>query len=74
MSNLTLLRYVGNAFVIIGYFIMVWGDLQFGLVIKLIAGSLLIPSFVKHKMWDTVIICSFFFMIELAKLLQLLLS
>lgn len=73
MEKLTLLRYLGNAFIIIGYFIILWGDMATGLVIKLVAGSLLIPSLIKLKMWDSVVICSFFFCIEFTKFLQLVL-
>jgi len=73
MNKLTLLRYLGNFFIIFGYYIILWGDLKYGLLIKLIAGILLFPSFVKLKMWDSVVICSFFFAIESTKLVQLFL-
>jgi hypothetical protein len=73
MNKLTLLRYIGNSFIIFGYYIILWGDLKYGLLIKLLAGILLLPSFVKLKMWDSVVICSFFFTIEITKLLQIFL-
>jgi hypothetical protein len=73
MNKLTLLRYIGNSFIIFGYYTILWGDLKYGLIIKVLAGILLFPSFVKLKMWDSVVICSFFFTIEFAKLLQIFL-
>lgn len=74
MDRPTRLRYLGNVFIIFGYFIMLWGDMASGLVIKIVAGCLLLPSLIKLKMWDAVVICSFFFIIELAKLLQIIVT
>ena len=73
MSKTSILRYIGNFLLLLGYQIMLWGDLKYGLIIKVLAGILLFPSFVKLKMWDSVVICSFFFAIELSKLLQIFL-
>jgi predicted phage tail protein len=68
----TILRYIGNAFLIIGYYILLWGNEKFGLLIKLIGGILLVPSFFYFKMWDALILCGFYAMIEVSRLLHLM--
>jgi hypothetical protein len=71
MDKTTILRYVGNALLITGYYILLWGDERLGLIIKLIAGILLLPSFVYFKMWDSVTICGFYAFIEITRLIHL---
>ena len=68
------LRWAGNFLLIIGYGILLYFDVKSGLVLKLIGGSLLIPSFHRHKMWDGIAITSFFAALEGSKLIQLLLT
>jgi hypothetical protein len=71
MDKTTILRYVGNALLITGYYILLWGDEKLGLIIKLIAGVLLLPSFVYFKMWDSVTICGFYAFLEITRLIHL---
>jgi hypothetical protein len=71
VDSATILRYFGNSFLIIGYYILLWGDEKFGLVIKLIGGLLLVPSFFIFKMWDALILCGFYAVIELSRLIHL---
>jgi hypothetical protein len=68
----TFWRYVGNLFLIIGYVILLWGDITFGLCVKLIGGLLVLPSLYYLKMWDALALCGFFTAIELGKLYDLL--
>jgi hypothetical protein len=68
----TFWRYVGNALLIVGYIVLLWGDLTFGLCIKLIGGTLILPSLYYLKMWDGMILCGFFTTIEIGKLYDLL--
>jgi hypothetical protein len=68
------LRWAGNFLLIIGYGILLYVDAKLGLVLKLIGGSLLIPSFYRHKMWDGIAIAAFFATLEGGKLIQLSLS
>ena len=72
MDFSTVLRYLGNLFLIIGYYVILWGDMRIGLVVKVIGGFLLIPSLVYLKMWDALVLCGFFAVIEISKLLSLL--
>jgi len=67
----TILRYLGNLFLIVGYYVLLWGDEKFGLTIKLLGGLLLVPSFFDFKMWDALILCGFYAVIELSRLIHL---
>ena len=67
----TILRYMGNALLILGYYILVWGDEKYGLIVKVIGGFLLVPSFLYFKMWDSLTLCGFYFIIEISRLYHL---
>jgi len=73
MSKSSVLRYIGNTLLILGYQIMLWGDFKYGLVVKFIGGALTIPFAVKLKLYDVLVLCVFFSVNELAKLTQLFL-
>jgi drug/metabolite transporter superfamily protein YnfA len=71
MNNPTLLRIIGNLFIIIGYVVILYSELKIGLQIKFFGGILVIPSLIQLKMWDGVTLATFFAIIETARLLQL---
>ena len=71
MSKTSILRYLGNVLLIIGYQTMLWGDFKYGLLIKCIGGILTIPFAVKLKLYDVLILCGFFTLNEVAKLVHL---
>lgn len=71
MINITLLRWIGNLFLIVGYCTILYFDFKTGLTVKFFGGLLILPSLLQLKMWDGVIIASFFAVIEGAKMLQL---
>ena len=73
MSKTSVLRYLGNLFLIIGYQIMLWGDFKNGLMLKFIGGLLTIPFAIKLKLWDVLFLCAFFGITEISKLAQLFL-
>jgi len=73
MSKSDLLRWIGNILLIIGYQTMLWGDLKFGLLTKVIGGLLTIPFAIKLKLWDVIFLCAFFGVSELSKLIHLFL-
>ena len=52
---------------------MLWGDFKYGLMLKVIGGSLTIPFAVKLKLWDLLFLCAFFGVSEITKLTQLFL-
>lgn len=72
MSKVSVLRYIGNLFLIIGYQTMLWGDFKYGLVLKSIGGLLTVPFAIKLKLWDVLFICAFFGISEITKLIQLM--
>lgn len=65
------LRYIGNALLIIGYYMMLWNDQKIGLIIKCIGGFFSIPFAIKYKLWDVLLICGFFSAIEISKIIHL---
>jgi hypothetical protein len=52
MSKSSILRYLGNFLLMLGYQVMLWGNFKFGLAIKFIGGLLGIPFAIKLKLWD----------------------
>ena len=74
METSTILRYVGNALLILGYYILIWGDERVGLIVKVVGGILLIPSFFYFKMWDALTLCGFYFIIEISRLIHLIVT
>jgi hypothetical protein len=73
MSKTSVLRYLGNLFLIIGYQIMLWGDFKNGLLLKFVGGLLTVPFAIKLKLWDVLFLCAFFGITEISKLAQLFL-
>jgi hypothetical protein len=73
MSKSSILRYLGNLFLITGYQIMLWGDFKNGLLLKCVGGLLTIPFAIKLKLWDVLFLCAFFGITEISKLSQLFL-
>jgi hypothetical protein len=68
---MTKLRWFGNLLLIAGYCILLYYDVKIGLGLKFIGGIIMFPSFIQLKMWDAVLIGSFFAIVEGTKLLQL---
>ena len=73
MSKASILRYLGNILLIIGYQTMLWGDFKYGLMIKVVGGLLTVPFAIKLKLWDVLFLCAFFGISEISKLSQLFL-
>ena len=73
MSKSSILRYLGNFLLMLGYQVMLWGNFKFGLVIKFIGGLLGIPFAIKLKLWDVLFLIAFFGITEISKLTQLFL-
>jgi hypothetical protein len=71
MSKTSILRYLGNLLLIIGYQIMLWGEFKYGLMLKCIGGILTVPFAIKLKLWDVLFLCAFFGITEISKIIQL---
>ena len=67
---LTLLRYFGNALLIVGYFVLLYVNLTLGLAMCFTANVLLFPWAIRGKFWDVVIIAAFFGALNGGKLLM----
>jgi len=74
MSKASILRYLGNLLLIIGYQTMLWGDFKYGLMLNVVGGLLTVPFAIKLKLWDVLFLCAFFGITEISKLTQLYLS
>jgi len=73
MSKTSILRYLGNLLLIIGYQTMLWGDFKYGLMLKVVGGLLTVPFAIKLKLWDVLFLCGFFGITEISKVIQLFL-
>ncbi len=72
-SILSYLRIIGNVFFIIGYAVILFNNVQIGIYCRLFGNVVSFPYFYKVKMWDMMIVRSFFAIIEIAKLIQIFL-
>jgi hypothetical protein len=70
MSKTNFLRYIGNTLLLTGYFFLLWGDLQLGLIVKCLGNILVVPFAIKYKFWDILVLCAFYAAIEVPKLIQ----
>ncbi len=68
---LSYLRIVGNIFFIIGYAVILFNSIEIGIYCRLFGNVVSFPYFYKVKMWDMMIVRSFFAIIEIAKLIQI---
>jgi hypothetical protein len=69
---LSWLRIIGNAFFIAGYAVILFNSVQIGIYFRLLGNIISFPYFYKVKMWDMMTIRTFFAVIELIKLIQIL--
>ena len=65
-------RIIGNSLFIIGYIIILFADIKIGIVTRLIGNLMSYPYFCKIKMWDMLVLRSFFGAIEITKLISLI--
>ena len=69
--NSTQLRVTGSAFLLTGYFILLYLDVLLGCWFRLIGGCLMIPFAISIKTWDVVGLQAFFGVIDASKIIQL---
>jgi len=73
-SKSNIFRYIGNILLLLGYFILIWGDPKVGLLVKCVGNVFVVPFAIKYKFWDILVLCIFYAAIEIPKLIQLSLS
>ena len=71
IKNTDVMRYIGNILLLSGYFFILWGDMSIGLLVKCIGNVFVIPFAIKYKFWDILVLCGFYAVIEIPKLIQL---
>jgi hypothetical protein len=69
---LSWMRIIGNAFFIFGYAVILFNSVHLGIVFRMIGNLMSFPYFYKVRMWDMMTIRSFFAIIEMAKIIQLI--
>jgi hypothetical protein len=68
---LSWLRVIGNMMFVVGYVIILFTNVEVGIYCRMIGNILSWPHFQKMKMWDILIIRSFFAIVEIIKLYQI---
>lgn len=68
------LRYIGNAFLVLGHFVLLWGDTATALTFKLTGGISILPFAFAWKLWDVIALEMLFICLDSTKLYQVLFS
>ena len=68
----SILRYCGSVLIVIGYFLLLNVDVFWGVLIRLIANVMFMPWAIKNKIYDFIVILSFFIVLEVVELINLL--
>ena len=72
MEKQVLMRYIGNALLLIGYWFLLFVDQRVGLVLRIIAPLLFLPSCIRLKLYDILFLTGVFLCMDAVKLLSLL--
>jgi len=67
----TSLRITGSIFLVIGYFILLYGDMKTGCWFRLIGGIVMVPFSIQIKTWDVIVLQAFFAIIDISKIIEL---
>ena len=65
-------RRLGNLTIVTGYIVLLNFDVLTGVILRLVANSLVLPWAIRSKMWDFLGLVSFLMTIELHKLITIL--
>ena len=74
MKTTDFLRYIGNTLLVLGHFVLLWGDTETALLIKIIGGFCILPFAFSLRLWDVVALELVFGTMDVTKLYQLLVS
>jgi hypothetical protein len=66
------MRYAGNALLLIGYWFLLFVDQRVGLVLRIIAPLLFLPSCIRLKLYDILFLTGVFLCMDAVKLFSLL--
>jgi hypothetical protein len=70
--GLSILRIIGNTFFIFGYAVILFNSVKLGILFRMIGNLMSFPYFYKVKMWDMMTVRSFFAIIEIVKMIQII--
>ena len=62
------MRVIGCALIVCSHFTIIYVSVLSGVIVHLFADAFTLPYFVKHRMWDMVIMLSFLVTIGVSKL------
>jgi len=65
------LRYLGNILLVVGYFLILNVNIEYGLVLRIISGTILFPIFIFMKMWDVTFKVLIFFIMDTIKFIMI---
>jgi len=74
LEKQVLFRYIGNASLLIGYYFLLFIDQKTGLILRIMAPIFFIPSCIKLKLWDILILTGVFLAMDITKLTHLLIK
>jgi len=69
--NATALRIIGSILLIVGYLILLYGDMKTGCWFRLIGGIVMVPFSIQIKTWDVIVLQAFFAIIDISKIIEL---
>jgi hypothetical protein len=72
MSTPVLLRWIGSILLLVGYMILLWGDINTALILRICGGLSLLPFGLKLKLWDLIGLQAFFISMDVSKLIQII--
>jgi len=72
MDKQVLMRYTGNALLLIGYGFLLFADQRIGLFLRIAAPFLFLPSCIRLKLYDILFLTGVFLCLDVAKLITLL--
>jgi len=67
-----LMRYIGNSLLLVGYWFLLFVDQRVGLVLRIAAPLLFLPSCIRLKLYDILFLTGIFLAMDIAKLIYLL--
>jgi len=66
------MRYIGNSLLLVGYWFLLFVDQRVGLVLRIAAPLLFLPSCIRLKLYDILFLTGIFLAMDIAKLIYLL--
>jgi len=72
MKPASVLRYIGSSLLVTGYIFLLWGDMKTALIIRIFGGASLLPFAISLRLWDVILLESFFITMDVTKFIQII--